>query len=237
MSIRNLVVVTLGVALVSSSFATYTARLYFKNETTGLSNTGAVQVHAGDTVSFNFTFARDSGDTTSKWSLLEMFVDVDPAAVNLAIPDAQTNNASTGWDAMILASFKPASAFPIRTPWQPNDGIIHDNGVDPSDTTQPVITNRGVYALIGVSGANALAGSSTFLKFYTFTVGAAAPGTQVKWGNEGRMTDSGITTTLLDSKSVRSKITDNYLVMVPEPSTFAAIGMGLVSLLGLRRRK
>lgn len=227
MKIRNLFVAGLGAALLTSSSFGYTSRLFFKNETSGNSGAGAVNAAIGDTISINFSFAGNG--TTEKWGSLQITLDL--VGINI-ISDAQANT----WNTAVNATLTPSGSFPIKFFWQPSDGVMHDNSIDPSDPASAVVTNKGLYTLVGVKGT-ADQSKAWNVKLFSFQVAAGSLGQTLDWKYDARNTGTGMATRIIDYQNKTVDVTDNFVKVVPEPGSFAAIGAGLVGLLALRRRK
>jgi hypothetical protein len=228
MKIRNLLVAGLAMALVSSSFATYTARIYFQNATSGSSNVGAVTAHPGDAIQVRFTFTSDGARPTS-WSILQVALDLTGNTV-MGLAEANT------WDAQLDASVVPHAQFQSRLNWQPGDGDMYDYSTDPSGGSGGAfMTSNGLYALIGIAGTQ-LKAKNWDVTLFTFHA-AGAPNEELHFLNEGRQNKTGVNTLIIDQDSKLAKVSDNFVKMVPEPGTVAAMAAGLVGLLGLRRRK
>ncbi|GMV36734.1 MAG: hypothetical protein AMXMBFR61_12420 [Fimbriimonadales bacterium] len=232
MKIRNVVVAgALAALLTAPSFAGYQVRLWFENVTKGTSNAGALLAAPGDQIAIKYFFlADDTTGNTEKWGTFQATIILDGKTI---MTDADANT----WATQIGAVLTPPTNFPIKVFWQPDYGDMYDNAVDPSDNTYPKVATKGLYALIGVAGNKTP--SWNFSKtLFTFTVaGGAVANEELHWAFENRLTGTGLSTRILDYQGASVKITDNYIKIVPEPSTFAAIATGLVGLLALRRRK
>jgi len=245
MKIRNLLVAGLAMALVSSSFGAYTARLWFSNQTTGQSGPGAITASVGDEIWLNFSFHKTNSVQPYLWTLLSVYIDL---ANTCCMTDAEANT----WSTQVTTAFGPSSTYPTRVTWQASDGDMFNNGTDPSDSTQALVTPKGLYALIGVSGTKAQAQNIDALGFFKFHA-ACQNGSTVEFGRRPAGDAVGIWTSMIDKNSKLVDVAQgivvpdathynyqqqlNWIKCVPEPGTVAAMATGLVGLLALRRRK
>ncbi|MEP0767373.1 MAG: PEP-CTERM sorting domain-containing protein [Fimbriimonadia bacterium] len=232
MKIRNVVVASaLAALLTAPSFAGYQVRLWFENVTKGTSNAGALISAPGDQIAIKYRFfADDQTGNTEKWGTFQATIILDGKTI---MTDAQANT----WATQVNSVLTPPTHFPIKVFWQPDYGDMYDNAVDPSNDEYPKIATKGLYALIGVAG-NREASWNFNRTLFTFNVApGAAMNEELHWAFENRITGTGLSTRILDYQGASVLITDNYVKVVPEPSTFAAIATGLVGLLALRRRK
>jgi hypothetical protein len=230
MKMRNILVAGLAAALVSSSFAGYTARLYFHNLTTNQSGAGEIIAAPGDQVAIKYSFHGDGGEY-DKWGILQITLCIDGSCCLPCDPDGKT------WYNQMNAALVPPGNFLTKIFWQCDWGPMYDWAIDPSgDSGGDLVCAEGLYALIGVNGSKPQAADFDATLF-TWTVAAGCGEGTVDWVFDGRVTGTGLSTRILDANSVTVDITDNHVRCVPEPGSIAAFGIGLVGLLALRRRK
>ena len=195
----------------------YTARLWFRNETKGLEGPGAIPAEPGDQVSIRFAYWTDD-PVIERWTILQATLSLDGSGI---ISDAQANTFAQ----QANAAFMPGGHFPLKVFWQPNYGPMHDNGIDPGDSTKPFVAEKGLYLVVGANGS--ASSSWSFNKtIFTFTVQSEGVGQELRWLFDGRETPAGLSTRMMDYVPRTVDVTDNYLVVVPPPSRIA----GLVTL-------
>jgi hypothetical protein len=227
MKFRHLFIV-LAAALVSSSFAGYTARLYFENMTTGQSGPGEIKALPGDQMAIKYSFHGEGGDY-DKWGILQITLCLDGSCCLPCDPDGKT------WYSQVNNALVPPGNFLTKIFWQCDWGPMYDWAIDPSgDSGGDLVCAEGLYALIGVNGAKPQARDFDATLF-VWTAGCDQG--YVDWTFDGRVTGTGLSTRILDANNVTVDVTDNWVHCVPEPGSIAAIGVGLIGLLALRRRK
>jgi hypothetical protein len=227
MATRHAIIASIFAVLLATSSFAFQARLWFKNNTTGLENSGAVLVSPGDSVSIWFQYIGSTDDASDKWGLFQATLDL--AGITL-ITDAE---AST-WSNQLDAGFLPNSTFTTKILFDTDDGPMYDLSIDPTDNTQPLVTKRGLYALIGVLGNKPEAHDFGPQELFRFTVAPGAlAGETLDWLFDARDTGVGLSTRILDKNASTADITDNHLQAVPEPGGLAAMSV-LIGLVFLR---
>ena len=202
---RNAIFALLAALLTCGSYGDYTARLWFRNVTTGAENTGAVLVSPGDIVDIRFVFHQTTEQRPVKWSVLQMAIDLSNQSI---LPDFAANT----WESTVSSAFQPSTAFIVKNFWQPNSGPMYDQGVDPSDRKRtPLATAKGLYAIVGVSGARPQSHNYEAVVFRFRVAPNAARGSELHWMFETRPAKAGVGTRLQDDKSRSVQITDNWL--------------------------
>jgi hypothetical protein len=230
MRLRHILVV-LSAALVSASFADYTARLYFENVTTGQNGPGQIEANPGDQICIKYDFS-GAGGPYDKWFTLQMTFCLDNQC---CLPCDPWGNS---WEDQIRDAIEPLGNFIIVQQYhQCSDGPMYDWAVDPTDSTKPFVCDPGLSVLLqGISSSQYAAGISITL--FRWVVGDCRPeGCYVDWMFDGRETNTGLSTRIIDIMDTTVDVTDNWVHCVPEPGSIAATGVGLIGLLALRRRK
>jgi len=194
-------------------FGDYSARLYFKNETTGVSGSGTVAAVPTDVISLNFSF-HGGTNGVNRWSRLQIALDL------YANPVLGQVGANT-WNSSILAAFAD-SVFPHPIVWQPSNGPLYDSASSPGDTTSRLITPRGIYANIVVDTSKAPS-KDIELKLFQFI---AADSGSLDWKYPGRNTPNGISTRLIDRIGQTRDIVDNRLIVAGSPRLAGRVTFG-----------
>jgi len=192
--------------------ADYVARLWFRNETKGLEGPGALPAEPGDQVSIRFAYWTDDPDI-ERWTILQATLSLDGIGI---ISDAEANTFAN----QANAGFSPSGHFPLKVFWQPDYGPMHDNGIDPGDTTKPFVAERGLYFVVGANGS-ASSSWSFNRTLFTFTVQPEGIGQDLHWLFDGRETPAGLSTRMMDYQPITVDVTDNYLVVLP---AFSRVG-------------
>lgn len=139
---------------------------------------------------------------------------------NQIMTDADANT----WAQEVDSKCTPRFDFPVRILHQPNYGRMYGCAIDPTDEVYGPSTDRGVYALIGVRGTSEFSRNWSVMLF-DFTVGPARVGDVLDWKFAGRETGTGLSTRILDSLGHSVAITDNSLMVVPEPPSYAQMAV------------
>jgi hypothetical protein len=226
MEFRRLLVV-LAATLASCSFGSYEARLYFENVTQGLGGPGEIIALPGDQLCIKYSFHGDGGEH-DKWSILQMTLCLKGNCCLPCDPDGVT------WYDQIMSVLVPPTEFGVLVAHQCDWGPMYDNGLDPTDSDCPFVCNEGLYFLIGVYGTSPKA-QDWDVTLFSWTAGCESG--LVEWTFDGRDTGTGLSTRIIDGDGETVDVADNWIHCVPEPGSIAAIGVGLLGLLALRRRK
>jgi len=222
MKIRNLLAIATVGATISASFGAYTAHLWFKNETSGAQGAGQVNAQVGDTISINFSF---HGTGASSWGTFQMTIFDSPVIGTFANWNTQTANA-------LIDGLNDDADFLLIKKRQNQD--LYDNLLNPGDATKTKL-GHGAYLGLGIDGSTYRA-KNWDVTFYTFTAGGKV-GDELHFGLDNRATGTGLSTRIIDNNNAAVDVTDNFVKIVPEPGSIAAVASGLVGLLALRRRK
>ncbi len=224
--------ITLLLSLITAqAFGAYEARLWFENATTRADNPGTLLAKPGDTIEIWFHFKGLTQTAPRKWGQQQVTICLDGLTL-------MSDSDSSSWSDQIIASKSdggPASDFLSTVTHDTDDGPMHDNAIDPTDTTKPLIANRGLYFLLGVNGNKTRSGDWT-VRFFQFTVQPGSVGQKLCWCLPGRDTGTGLSTRLLLDNGTNPNITDQCLLVVPEPAAIGAFGFGMTYWLGRRRK-
>jgi hypothetical protein len=216
------------VCIVSAAQASYNARLDFRNPAFGAAMPGALVVRPGDTVEVWYTFHKNDTVNPYKWGTLQVTLCLDGLTMVSAADQASWNAAIT----TAKSSGGPASDF-LSTVI--GNGPLHGNPIDPTDPSAPLVCNNGVYMLLGINEARARA-ADWEVKLWLFTVQPVSAGQKLDWFIDPFNGEQGLNTRILDQKGQSLHPTDNWVIVVPEPSVVGGFGV-LCSLLALRRRR
>jgi hypothetical protein len=192
--IRALIALLLT-SVISTMFGSYTVRLYFRNETTGQENAGALFALPGDRMTLRYSY---HGDTN--WGTLQMAIDLSQSSIVSATDASQ-------WLSQVRDVFMSANFFSemIYGP-----GALYDSAREPSDNTQPLVSTNALYALgqISYNDPNSKDFDATLFKF---TVASSTEGQELHWINEGRWTQDGVSTRVILPGQQTQLITDNFV--------------------------
>lgn len=142
------------------------------------------------------------------------------------------DDAST-WAALASSAFTPPTWYPIRVFRQPDYGPIYDNAILPSDSGSARVADRALYVLIGATDRTEAQNADR--KLFEFTVQPGSEGEVLDRALDGRITERGLTTRMLDYTGATVDLTDNRVVVVPEPSTLCGL-LGDIFAASLRHR-
>lgn len=188
--------ILLAVALVSSVEG-YVTRLYFRNNTKGTSNAGALLCDPGDSVTLVFEFQME-GDR-DKWGSFQMLIPLpsDPivSEAELATFVTQAQNA-----------FLPDSQYPIQIMAGPEAGPLFDNSTDPTDRLSMGIAPRGLYLMIAKRDF-----WSAKVDFFSFHIRNDIQQGEMSFALKGTKSGFGLGTRLIDSHNVIVDFADNYI--------------------------
>ncbi len=201
------------VLLVCAAHAAYTARLFLYNVTTNGSNVGAVTARPGDVIEMWYTFHKLDNVNPFKWGTLQVTLCLD--ALSVISPADQAT-----WSAQITGAKSqggPAADFLSAVI---GTGELHDNAINPSDSSQPIVSANGLYFLLGIAGARARE-SNWDVKLFRFNVAPGSEGEVLDWCLDGRDAPTGLSTRILDQKNKTVDVTDNWVTVVPEPGFWA----------------
>ncbi len=197
-------------------------RLWFENLTRGTDNAGALLAEPGDRIAIRFMTQVDPL-FVMKWGTFQATLILDGLSL---MGDDDANS----WVAQASSAFSPPTWYPIRVFHQPDYGPMYDNAVEPTDPSYPLVSQRGLYALIGATDRSGAQNSDR--KLFEFTVRPGSVGEELHWSFPGRITGTGLSTRVIDSLAVTHDPTDNFVRVVPEPSAL----WGLLGGLALLRR-
>jgi hypothetical protein len=218
----------LAAALACSSFAGYTARLHFENMTRGQNGPGEIIASSGDQMAIKYSFHGEGGQY-DKWGVLQITLCIDGSCCLPCDPDGMT------WYSQVNSALVPPGNFMSKIFWECDWGPMYDRAIDPSgDSGGDFVCNEGLYALIAPSPITPQC-MDFDATLFTWTAGCSDG--YVNWMFDGRETATGLSTRLIDATGATVDITDNWVQCIPEPGSIAAIGVGLLGLLALRRRK
>jgi hypothetical protein len=202
------------VLLVCAGHAAYNARLYFRDATTGDSGTGQVTAKPGDLIEVWFSFHKIDTVNPYKWGTLQITLCFDGyGIVNQADKDAWVSSLNAA-----RSSGGPTSDFLSFIPYE---GELFDYAIDPTDVDGgPRVCNDGAYLLAGMR-ATASRSEAWDARLWQFTVQAEGVGETLNWLFDGRSTNRGLSTRILDQKNATVDVTDNWVTVVPEPDAWA----------------
>jgi hypothetical protein len=204
----------------------YSSRLWFRNVTTGFEGPSVVTATPGDVVSIMFNFHALDAKNPFKWGTLQITLCLD----GLSLMSATDSDSWTDQLEVARKSSAHPSWFFSTIYHDSRNGPMYDFAIDPKNTAAPLVGTRGMYALWGVRESWDLTS-----ELFRFTVQPGSEGEALNWCLDGRNTGTGLSTRLLDQKNATIDITDNTLVVVPEPSIMA--GIACLAVLAVRRRK
>jgi hypothetical protein len=213
--------------LACAAQASYTARLSFRNATTGEDNAGSLLASPGDSIEIWYSFHALDNVSPYKWGTLQITLCLD--GLTLVGAEDQANWSTSIYNA--IGGGGPGGDIPSVIF---GNGVLHDNAIDPTDPSQPIVCNNGLYVLLGMNGSKAKA-SNWDVMFWSFTVQPGSEGQVLDWFFDGRSTPTGLSTRILDQKNRTVDATDNWVTVVPEPGGLAIAAT--FSLLFLRRRR
>lgn len=212
-----------GLCITMDVNADYSARLSFENLTRGTSNSGALLASVGDAIGIRFNFA-GGASRPNQWGILQMLLCDSPV---LSSAEADT------WAAQLTSSSAPASDF-LFTSFVGNSNL-YDNALDPTDPTGENFVCHGSYGGFHIKG-NSERTKNWNVVLFQFTASGSV-GDELRWVFENRGAGQGLSTRILDFAGKSVKVTDNYVLIVPEPGGAAMlIGFGAASILMRRRR-
>jgi hypothetical protein len=206
--------------------AACSARLSFYNATKSTGNTGALLADPGDTIEVWYSFHNLDNVNPFKWGTIRITFCME----GLTIVGEQDFDS---WDQQIQASKSqggPAGDFLTTVIGR---GVLYDNSIDPSDINSPLISTHGLYMLLGGDG-NKVRSQSWDVMFYRFTVQPGSEHEELNWCLDGRVSSTGLSTSILDQKGKTVDLTDNYVQVTPEPAAAVAL---LGPLVVLRRKR
>jgi hypothetical protein len=221
--IVRLVCVAAGCSLPSAAVqAEYTARLYFENLSTGLSGAGAVEATPGDQMAIRYQF-HGWGDQPRKWGILQL---------TLCQNAVLTSEDGATWESQLTDAVVPTEHFPIRL--FIGDKDLYDSATDPLNNLHDFVCH-GCYALVGARG-DMPESSNWDVTLFRFSARGNF-GDELGWTFDGRCTNFGLTTRILDAASNNVDVTDNFVRIVPEPGGWTCLALGAAGLMALRRRR
>lgn len=227
MVIRWMTVAIAAVLADAQAAQAFQARLYFQNLTLGTDNAGDLLVAPGDEVAIRFKFLADQPGV-DVWGTLQAFIVLDGHRI---MTDEQANT----WAQQVGPKFAPKTEYPVLILWEPDYGPMCDFAIDPSDCNYPHVCDKGIYVLAGVHPW--APGASDFDKeLFRFTVQPGSVGEVLDWHFDGRDHGVGLSTRIIGWDRLTYDITDNRVVVVPEPASLAAF-LGFASLLTWRFRR
>ncbi len=170
-------------------------RLYFRNETTGQENIGALYAIPGDVITLRYSYHSDTS-----WGTLQFALDLTQSSI-ISAADA------ANWSTQVRAVF-PATDYYTRLVYGP--GVLYDSARKPGDTTQALIASNALYGLVQVSYFKALS-KDVDATLFQFTVANGTETQELHWLNEERVTQNGISTRVILPGYLTEPIADNFV--------------------------
>jgi hypothetical protein len=204
-NLRTLLFFALIMALATSGFAVTTTRLWFSNDTTGQSNSGALVVHTGDHISVHFSYHRGTDPGDMMWIILRV-------TLNLAGTSIISTTDQNAFPASWLAAF-PDQGLPSIG----YVGPLHNDMLNPGNVNIPLVVPNayGLYGLAACIPGNPLR-DNIDQQFFQFIVASNAPnGQELHWLCRDDPDDTGLVTNVLDGNAQYLDIADNYLYVQP----------------------
>ncbi len=214
------------VLFAGNGFCAYSARLFFRDATTGVDGPGEVIATPGDLIEVWFSFHKIDTVNPYKWGTLQITLCFDSAMG--IVEQADKDN----WEPSIYAakaSGGPPSDFLTTVV---AEGYLGDDALDPSGGDVKVCDD-GVYILLGMR-SSAPRTEDWDVLLWAFTIQQAGIGQTLNWARDGYDTATRLSTRILDQKNKTVDVTDNWVAVVPEPGSLFVFAI-LLAL--VRRRK